>query len=87
MDDPQNVRKLIRGFWVCCALLLVPDLLEFLGLVHFKHPHQGFEVGGYAWERFVGFFAIYGFVACVVLVLIAKQIRKVVMRAEDYYDE
>ena len=55
--------------------------------MHFKHPHEGFVWRGYAWENFVGFFAFYGFLACVVLVLIAKQIRKVVMRAEDYYGE
>jgi hypothetical protein len=33
-----------------------------------------------------GFYAFYGFVACVLLVLIAKQMRKVLMRKEDYYD-
>ncbi|MBL4848328.1 MAG: hypothetical protein JKY65_22645 [Planctomycetes bacterium] len=82
LDHPENVKKLIRGFWICCALLLVPDVLEALGVVHFKHPHEG-----YWWESWVGFFALYGFVACVVLVLIAKQLRKVVMRDEDYYDE
>jgi hypothetical protein len=31
-------------------------------------------------------FYIYGFVACVVLVVIAKEMRKVLMRKEDYYD-
>lgn len=80
LDDPANVKKIIRVFWACCALLLIPDLLEALGVVHFKHPHFG-------WDGFLGFFAFYGFVACVVLVLIAKQMRKVIMRDEDYYDE
>ena len=31
-------------------------------------------------------YGIFGFVACVALVLIAKQLRKVLMRREDYYD-
>ena len=30
---------------------------------------------------------IYGFVACVLLVLIAKEMRKIVMRNDDYYDD
>jgi hypothetical protein len=34
-----------------------------------------------------GFYAIYGFVACVILVLVAKEMRKLVMRDEDYYDD
>ena len=38
-------------------------------------------------EKIPGFYAIYGFVGCVVLVLIAAQMRKVVMRDETYYDE
>ena len=33
-----------------------------------------------------GFYGIFGFVACVALVLIAKQLRRVLMRPEDYYD-
>ena len=33
-----------------------------------------------------GFHAVYGFVACVVLVLAAKQLRRVLMRDENYYE-
>jgi hypothetical protein len=39
------------------------------------------------WESFIGFYAIYGFLACVVLVLIARELRKLVMRDEDYYED
>ena len=38
------------------------------------------------WEKLPAFYAFYGFVACVLLVLIAKEMRKVLMRKEDYYD-
>ena len=34
----------------------------------------------------IGFYAVYGFVACVLLVLLAKEMRKVLIRKEDYYD-
>jgi hypothetical protein len=33
-----------------------------------------------------GFYALFGFVACVTLVLIAKQMRKILKRKADYYD-
>ena len=38
------------------------------------------------WEGLFGFYAIYGFVACTLLVLAAKVMRKLVIRKEDYYD-
>ena len=33
-----------------------------------------------------GFYAIFGFVACVGLVLAAKELRKFLKRDEDFYD-
>ena len=73
-DNPANVKRLLRGFYLLCGLLVIADFV--------LHRHIGL-----AWEKIPAFYAIYGFVACVVLVLIAKQMRKVVMRKEDYYDE
>lgn len=32
-------------------------------------------------------YALYGFVACVILVLLGRVLRSVVMRGEDYYDD
>ena len=37
-------------------------------------------------ENLPAFYAIYGFIACVLLVLVAKVMRKILMRKEDYYD-
>ena len=39
------------------------------------------------WEGWFGFYGFFGFIACVVLVLAAKELRRLVMRREDYYDE
>jgi len=72
-DNPKNVSRLLLGFYIICGLLFV---LDFIVHRHTVHP----------WEGFPGFFAIYGFVACVVLVLIATEMRKLIMRKEDYYD-
>ena len=72
-DKPKNVSRLLGGFYVICGILL---LLDFV-----LHRHVSLS-----WEHLPGFYAIYGFVACVLLVLIAKEMRKVLMRKEDYYD-
>ncbi|MDA0702196.1 MAG: hypothetical protein O3A96_02985 [Proteobacteria bacterium] len=72
-DDWGNVKKLLRIFYVVCGLLFLVDFLY--------HRHALTE-----WEGFYGFYPVYGFVACVVLVLVAKQMRKVLMRDEDYYE-
>ena len=42
--------------------------------------------GPFKIEHVFGFYGLLGFIACVVLVLAAKQLRKVLMRPEDYYD-
>lgn len=73
-DKPENIKKTLRWFYAACILLVVADFVI--------HRHIGLP-----WEKIPAFYAIYGFVACVVLVVIAKEMRKLVMRKEDYYDE
>jgi flagellar biosynthesis protein FliR len=72
-DDPKNVNKVVRTLIALCIASVVADLF------YDKHTHYGFQ-------GLIGFDAIYGFVSCVLLVLAAKQLRKVLMRDEDYYD-
>ena len=38
-------------------------------------------------ESWFGFYSVYGLVSCVVLVLLATELRKVLMREENYYDK
>ena len=73
-DKPENVKRLLNGFYVFCIILIIADFII--------HRHTTM-----AWENIPAFYAIYGFVACVLLVVIAKMMRKVVMRKEGYYDE
>ena len=72
-DKPGNVRWIFRLLYITAAGLF---LIDFVIHQHVVHP----------WEGFPGFYPIYGFVGIVVLVLLAKQLRRVVMRGEDYYD-
>lgn len=84
LDDFQNVKKLVRVFLVICTVLALPDILVWLmpDLFHIFERHTE-----HPWEWLPAFFPLYGFIACVGLVLGAKEMRKVVMRKEEYYDD
>lgn len=73
-DNPKNVSRLLNGFYVVCVVLFVLDFIFHRHTVH-------------SWEGMPGFYAVYGFVACVALVFAAKEMRKVLMRKEDYYEK
>lgn len=73
LDRPANVNKLVYAFYALCAVILAIDVLV--------PKHGPFPV-----EHVFGFYGFFGFIACVVLVLVAKQLRRVLMRPEDYYD-
>ena len=80
-DDPRNVRRLLIVFGICCFLLLLIDFADYSGMWSFKeHVH-------YPVESVPSFYGAYGFIGCVLLVLAAKVLRKIVMRREDYYDQ
>lgn len=72
-DKPENIKKVLYGLYGCCAVLLV---LDFVVHRHIYH----------SWEALWGFYPLYGFVGCVLLVLVAKGMRIFLMRDEHYYD-
>ena len=72
-DNPKNVWRVIYALHVICAISIAA---EFSIQRHLYH----------SWESLFGFYGIYGFVACVILVLIAKEMRRILMRGEDYYE-
>jgi len=82
-DEPRNVQRVLRAFYAFCVIVVFLDplgmLLHALGLPELRHPER-------SWEGFPGFYAAYGFIACVILVLVAKRLRGVLMRDEDYYE-
>ncbi len=77
-DKENNIRKVLRVLFVACAVFLVVDIV-YWATGYDKHPYL-------KWETWPGFYAVYGFVACVVLTLAAKYIlRPLVKRSEDFY--
>ncbi len=73
-DQPRNVKRLLTGLYVACGLSVVAELFVQ------RHAESW-------WEGILGFYPVYGFVAIVILILAAKELRKLVRRAEDYYDD
>lgn len=71
---PATVRLLIRGG---IAVLVLTVLAEAIVPIH---GHHGFD-------EFPGFPALFGFLSCVAMVLVAKVMGLVLKRDEDYYDE
>lgn len=73
LDRKENVNKVYWAVWVVCGVLLLIDPLV--------HKHEAF---GFA--EWFGFFGFFGFFACIGLVLAAKALRRILKRAEDYYE-
>ena len=71
----KNVKGIIYTLYFVCTMLFLADFK-----IHHHHAH-------FPWENWFGFFSIYGFVCCVLLVLLAKHVvRPVMKREENYYD-
>ena len=73
-DKPNNVKRVLTILYGCCVLLFALDFVIHRHVMH-------------SWESLWGFYPVYGFVGCVILVLVAKWMRTFLMRSEDYYDE
>ncbi len=73
LDRPLNVRKVYLGLWLFGLAWFLPDF--------FLEKHEDLD-----FASTLGFYALYGFVACVALVLTAKALRRILMRPEDYYE-
>jgi hypothetical protein len=73
LDRPGSVDKVFWTLVGVCALLALADF------IHAREAHAGVE-------GLFGFYAWYGFLCCVGLVLAAKGLRRLLMRDEKYYE-
>lgn len=73
LDRKENVTKVYWAVWIVCGALLLIDPLV--------HKHEAFE-----FAEWFGFFGFFGLFACVGMVLTAKALRRILKRAEDYYE-
>ena len=69
---PGSIRLLWRLFWAVLALTVLAQLL--------------FKVKGYfGVDGWIGFGAIFGFLSCLAMVLVAKFLGIFLKRSDDYY--
>jgi len=82
-DRPENDHWLVRPttirllWWVFCIVLALTVVAQF-----------GFRVKGYfGVDGWIGFGAVFGFLACLAMVLVAKGLGLILKRGEHYYDD
>ncbi len=86
----MNLAKLIEYLrnrlktviWVCCAVLALVVLLDAIpAVVNKEHAHT-------KWEHVPTFWAVFGFLGCVVIILFSKWFGHLgIMTREDYYED
>lgn len=86
LDDFENVRKVYRGLWIVCLVVLFGGQ-GLLAWAQRRATDAHAAHHGFGFEHWPGFYALFGFIACVALVLAAKELRKLIMRSEDYYGD
>mgnify|MGYP001572290859 CR=1 FL=1 len=90
LDNPGNIKNFLKFFFGLCGICLLVDLIYSLGW----HKHHAFYEEGTirTMEAFPVFYGLYGFLACVLLILVSKMMRsisgkKILMRDEDYWEK
>lgn len=77
-DDHWLVRpRIIRRLWIAFALVLASTVLAQAGVAIKAY----FGIDGWP-----GFAAAFGFLCCLILVLVAKLLGRLLKRPDDYYD-
>lgn len=75
IGNPEHAKQRNR---IGYAMLIAVVIADFL--VHREHAE-------YFWENLPGFHAFYGFVACVLIIVVSKFLgHHGIMKKEDYYD-
>jgi len=73
-DNPKNIKAFFWVFYIVIGLSIIAEL--------FIHKHTFFQ-----WEEYPFFYASFGFVAFIFMILVAKYIlRPIVKRKENYYE-
>jgi len=80
LEDPVRLKWLKLVFYVTLVLVAVAEVV--LPIVFHDEAHHHF-----AFEGWPAFGSAYGFISCVLIILVSKFIGKLwLMRKEDHYD-
>lgn len=80
-DRPSSRRLLWIILWTACAVSLLAEIPLFS--FHLRHAH--FEE--YPFEGWFAFYAAFGFLCCVIMIVAAKGLGKWLKKNEDYYGD
>lgn len=73
----NHLKTVVRLCWLVLALLVAADIL----FVDKEHAHT-------ALEHWWGFWSVFGFVGCALIIIVSKWFGHAgIMQREDYYDE
>jgi len=85
LENPKTVKKMVYLLYVS---LIISCLLGFAVQYGMAPSDHGGEHEGFAFEQIPVFSAIYGFVCCVLIVILSKAFGHAgIMVEEDYYDK
>ena len=81
LEDPVRFKRLKTGFYAALVLIVAAEIILPI-VFHDDAPPHHFDFEG--WPAFG---SAYGFISCVVIILVSKLIGKLwLMRKEDHYD-
>jgi hypothetical protein len=84
MSDDQNTEHwLVRATTIAWLWRISIIILALTVLAQFVFPMKGY----FGIDGWMGFGALYGFVACLAMVLVAKALGLVLKRQENYYKD
>jgi len=90
LEDPTTIRKLWIAFYIALGVLVLldPKLLEWVHILDHDPDHEAhFYWRSVGVDTLPTFYAVFGFVTCLAMVVISKKlIAKVLMRPDTYYD-
>jgi hypothetical protein len=79
LEDQVRVARVKRWFYAGLAFVALAEIV----LPHIFHGRESH----FSFEDFPAWGTLYGFVSCVVIIVVSKLIGKLwIMRREDYYD-
>jgi hypothetical protein len=77
LDEPKNIKILRILFYLSLIIVVILEILIKREHIEFSFEHI---------VEFPAFHAIYGLLACILIILVSKFIGYLVMKREDYYD-
>lgn len=78
LENPKNFSVVKKLFYAALVVIMLIDIA--VSLLHLGHGH-------FSIDSMPGFGSIYGFISCVIIIIVSKFIGHLwLMKKEDYYD-